>query len=286
MNKRRHVAAAATAAALALTVAACSGSGDKADSPDSSSTALTHIHGLGVDPSDQRLYVATHEGVYTAGVNGKPTLVGASKDDYMGFTVAGDKTFFASGHPSQGGNQGLIKSTDAGKTWTALSLAGQSDFHALEYAHDTLYAYDATHSLLRVSQDGKTWKNGSTLQALDIAVSPSDPDLVLATIAEGVARSTDGGKTFTRGKQPVMAFLSWKSKAALFGIDTSGGLKLSLNGGATWKNVSTVPGGQPQALTALDARHLLAATQDGVYESKDGGETFTKRLALESADVH
>lgn len=34
------------------------------------------------------------------------------------------------------------------------------------------------------------------------------------------------------------------------------------------------------------AQHLLAATQDGVHESKDGGRTFTKRLDVESANVH
>ncbi|MFD0503365.1 WD40/YVTN/BNR-like repeat-containing protein [Streptomyces chiangmaiensis] len=165
-------------------------------------------------------------------------------------------------------------------------MSGQSDFHALDYAHGTLYAYDATGGLLRTSKDGKTWKDGAMLQALDIAVSPSDPDLVLATTAAGIARSTDGGETFTKGKQPVMAFLSWTAKEALYGIDTSGGLNRSTDGGATWKSVSTLPGGQPQALTAVDAEHVLVATWDGVYESKDGGKTFTRRLDVESADVH
>ncbi|MFF4550757.1 F510_1955 family glycosylhydrolase [Streptomyces sp. NPDC001435] len=285
MNNR-HATAATIVLSLALTVAACSNSDDKADSKGSSATALSHIHGLGLDPSDQRLYVATHEGVYTPDAKGKPTLVGNSEDDFMGFTVAGDKTFYASGHPSQGGNKGLIKSTDAGKTWEALSLSGQSDFHSLDYAHGTLYAYDATNGLLRTSKDGKTWKNGATLQALDIAVSPSNPDLVLATTAEGIVRSADGGKTFAKGRQPVMAFLSWTTKDALYGIDTSGGLNRSADGGATWKYVSTLPGGQPQAFTAVGAEHVLAATQNGVYESKDGGKTFAQRLDVEAADAH
>ncbi|MGO4431031.1 WD40/YVTN/BNR-like repeat-containing protein, partial [Streptomyces sp. MCAF7] len=70
---------------------------------------------------------------------------------------------------------------------------------------------------------------------------------------------------------------------ALYGIDTSGGLSRSTDGGATWKKLATVPGGQPQALTAVDAEHVLAATQNGVYESKDGGKTFTERLAIESS---
>jgi hypothetical protein len=282
--KKRHAVAAASALALTLAVAACS-SGDDTDSATAgSATSLSHIHGLGL--VGQRLYVATHTGVYTPDAQGKPKLVGDSKDDFMGFTVAEDKTFYASGHPSRGGNKGLIKSTDAGKTWKSLSLSGQSDFHALDHVHGTIYGYDATNGLLRTSADGTTWKSGAALEALDIAVSPEDPGLVLATTAEGVARSTDGGKSFTKGKQPVMAFLSWSAKDALYGIDTSGGLNRSADGGATWQKLKTVPGGQPQALTAVGAEHVLAATEDGVYESKDGGRTFTRSLVVESTGGH
>ncbi|MEU1596025.1 F510_1955 family glycosylhydrolase [Streptomyces sp. NPDC005708] len=291
MNKR-HAASTVTALSLLLTLAACSSSdaGGSTASDSSSATAISHIHGLGLSPSDGRLYVATHEGIYTPDAQGKPKLVGDSTDDFMGFTVANNGTFYASGHPAQEadgpGNKGLIKSTDAGKTWKTLSLAGQSDFHALDYAHATLYAYDSTNGLLRTSRDGAMWKNGATLQALDIAVSPGDPNLVLATTAEGVARSSDGGKTFAPGKEPVLAYLSWSAKDFLYGIDTSGGLHRSSDGGATWNKVATVPGGQPQALSTIDAGHVLAATQSGVYESKDGGRTFTERLAVESTGGH
>lgn len=290
MNKR-HAASAVTALSL-LTLAACSSSdaGSSTAFDGSSAAAVSHIHGLGLSPSDGRLYVATHEGIYTPDAQGKPKLVGDSTDDFMGFTVAGNGTFYASGHPSREadgpGNKGLIKSTDAGKTWKTLSLAGQSDFHALDYAHVTLYAYDSTNGLLRTSKDGDTWKNGARLQALDIAVSPTEPNLVLASTAEGVSRSSDGGKTFAPGKEPVLAYLSWSAKDSLFGIDTSGGLQRSSDGGTTWNKVATVPGGQPQALTAIDAEHVLAATQSGVYESNDGGRTFTERLSIESTGGH
>ncbi|MFJ3620668.1 F510_1955 family glycosylhydrolase [Streptomyces iakyrus] len=288
MNKR-PAAVAATALALALTLAACSDSGGSEESTDKSAaagTTVSHIHGLGLDPTDQRLYVATHEGVYTPDAKGEPELVGDSKDDFMGFTVAGAKTFYASGHPTSGGNKGLIKSDDAGKTWKSLSLSGESDFHALDFAHGTVYGYDSTNGLVRTTKDGVSWKDGARLEALDIAVSPQNPGLVLATTADGVARSADGGRTFAKGEKPVMAFLSWAAKDALYGIDTSGGVHRSSDGGSTWKKVATVPGGQPQALTAIGAERILAATQTGVYESKDGGKTFAKRLAVVSSGGH
>ncbi|WP_328349510.1 exo-alpha-sialidase [Streptomyces sp. NBC_00445] len=288
MNKRPAVVA-ATALALTLTLAACSDGGESKESTDKSAAAgtrVSHIHGLGVDPTDQRLYVATHEGVYTPDAKGEPDLVGDSKDDFMGFTVAGAKTFYASGHPTSGGNKGLIKSADAGRTWKSLSLSGESDFHALDFAHSTVYGYDSTNGLVRTTKDGISWKDGARLEALDIAVSPTDPGVILATTADGVVRSGDGGKTFAQAQKPVMAFLSWSTKDALYGIDTSGGLNGSADGGITWKKISTVPGGRPQALTAVAAEHVLAATQTGVFESKDGGTTFKKRLAVTSSGGH
>lgn len=283
----KQPAVAGGALALTLVLAACSDADSDGSGPKAEGTAdvrISHVHGLGLDPADQRLYVATHEGIYTDGDGDGPRLVGDSKDDFMGFTVAGADTFLASGHPAPDaggpGNKGLIRSTDAGKTWKTLSLAGETDFHALDYAHGTTYGYDATNGLLRTSKDGVKWKDGAQLQAVDIAVSPEDPELVLATTPDGVARSTDGGATFAAGEKPPMTFVSWKATGALYGIDPAGALHRSSDDGTTWKKTGTVPGGQPQALTAVDAGHVLIATQDGIYESEDGGKTFTKRLAV------
>ncbi|MFI2213889.1 F510_1955 family glycosylhydrolase [Streptomyces sp. NPDC020141] len=292
--KKRHLTLSASAAALALALTACSGSSDDGDSGDSggkgAGATISHIHGVGIGPSDGKLYVATHEGVYTPDADGGPQLVGDRKDDFMGFTVAGKGRFLASGHPAPGrdapANLGLIESTDSGVTWKDRSLVGEVDFHSLEYAHDTIYGYDSTNGLLRVSEDGERWEKRAELAALDLAVSPDDPDTVLATTESGLTRSTDGGKTFGSGTKPLMAFVSWPAADALYGVDPSGGLSLSADGGKSWRKAGTVPGGAPQALTAIDDRRLIAATQDGVYESKDGGKTFAKRLAVSSSGGH
>jgi hypothetical protein len=287
MALRPRSAAAAAAALLAAVLTACTGgSGDGttgSETSPSEETALSHIHGLGVDPADGQLYVATHEGVIAVADDGSSQRV-SDTADYMGFTIAGPKTFLGSGHPAEGSgghaNRGLIKSTDAGKTWNTLSLGGEVDFHALDYAHNTIYGYDSTGGLLRVSKDGRSWDKRAELAALDIAVSPNDPDIVLATTQNGIAKSTNGGKSFSRRAGPVMAYLSWTKPDALYGIDPTGALHRSTDGGATWKKTATVPGGQPQALTAVDANRVLIATQDGVYESRDGGKTFTQRLPV------
>ncbi|MET9789663.1 hypothetical protein [Streptomyces canus] len=54
---------AARTALASLGLTACgSGSSDTTVAASESSTALSHVHGLDVDPADERVYVATHNG--------------------------------------------------------------------------------------------------------------------------------------------------------------------------------------------------------------------------------
>lgn len=280
----RALLATAGTALASLVLAACGGgSSDAGETAAATSEALSHVHGLGVDPADGRVYVATHNGLYTIAKGEKPKLVGDRRDDFMGFTVTGKNTFIASGHGAPGsgrpGNLGLVETHDAGRKWTSWSLSGKADFHSLESAKGIVYGYEGGR--IRVSDDLKSWDDRATLEALDLAVNPGG-DTLLATTAEGVVTSTDGGRTFGEGSGQVQAFVSWPAEKSLFGIDTSGRLSGSGDGGKSWKQLTTVPGGQPQALTAVDADHILAATMTGVYESRDGGRTFAQLAPLAS----
>jgi len=245
--------------------------------------SVSHVHGLGVNRGDGKVYVATHHGLYRVDRPGRAAPVGP-RQDTMGFTVTGPDRFLGSGHPAPGTaappHLGLIESTDAGASWATRSLSGQADFHGLVYAHDTVYGHDATSGMLRVSTDKRAWDDRARVAAADIAVSPADPDTLLATTEQGVARSTDGGRTFASGNGQVQLLLAWPAAATLYGIDPGGTLSRSGDAGATWRAVGTAPGGPPQALTAVDERRLLAATATGVYESRDGGATFTQLLPL------
>jgi hypothetical protein len=60
---------------------------------------VAHVHGLGVNPSDGSLYVATHTGTFRIPEEGQAERIGASYQDTMGFTVAGPDRFLGSGHP-------------------------------------------------------------------------------------------------------------------------------------------------------------------------------------------
>src|SRR5688500_13377313 len=80
-----------------------------------------HVHGLGINPEDGALFVATHTGLFRAGEGERrATRVADRFQDTMGFTVVGPDRFLGSGHPD--GREGLppfpglIESRDAGAT--------------------------------------------------------------------------------------------------------------------------------------------------------------------------
>lgn len=288
-SMRARTALAAAVAALAL--AGCSaGTGqgaasgarpalDAADDP-----GVAHVHGLGVDPADGILYAATHFGLFALPENGTATRIAERFQDTMGFTVVGPNTFLGSGHPDPEKDPdlpprlGLIRSTDAARTWQPVSLSGEVDFHALHSAHGNIYGWDSGTGRLMVSaDDGQTWDTRSTLGLRDFAVSPTDPQLLLATTEQGLARSADGGRTFTAvAGAPVLAVLTWQRADRLYGVDPSGQVHTSADGGRTWGARGAL-GGAPEALAAHGDELYAAATGRGILASADGGRSWSVR---------
>ena len=134
-------------AAIMLTgVVSCTDRGGTNTASQQGSVALGHVPGLGVDPGTGDLYAASHYGLFRFPQSGQPARVGPVQD-VMGFTVVGPNHFLASGHPGpdQDGpsNVGLLESTDGGRSWQTLSLAGQADFHALTTSHGVIYGSNA-----------------------------------------------------------------------------------------------------------------------------------------------
>jgi hypothetical protein len=101
---------------------------------------IVHVHGLGRNPADGSLMIATHTGLFRAGAEGgKPERVAGRFQDTMGFTVVGPDHFLGSGHPASVDDPaflGLIESRDAGNNWRPISLRGEVDFHVLESQGD------------------------------------------------------------------------------------------------------------------------------------------------------
>ena len=245
---------------------------------------IAHVHGLGVDPADGALYAATHFGLFRLPEDGsEATRVANRYQDTMGFTVVGPRTFLGSGHPDFREDLpprlGLIESTDAGQSWQPLSLRGEADFHALQAAHGNVYGYEAGSGAFMVSSDREQWETRSTLALRDFAVSPTDPDTVLATTERGLAHSTDGGRTWTAVRAPVTAVLAW-SGDSLYGLGPDGSVHVSPDGGASWTERGSA-GGPPEAVTVDDRDGgevlYVAVAERGILQSTDGGHTFSPR---------
>jgi len=266
------------AVALAATVAAVVlwQTGQPGDT--SHPVALTHVHGLGINPADGTLYVATHDGLYQIPADGQARLVGSGRQDTMGFTIAGPNQFLASGHPApgQGGppHLGLIESGDGGVTWTTRSLAGTADFHALRFGHDTVYGYNSTTGQLITSTDKVNWQTRASLSLRDFDLSPTDPQTLLATTQTGLQRSTDGGTTWVSAGGPPILLLAWETADRLWGVTNFGDVLRSADGGSSWTPSGKLSG-QVAAFAAHDGTLYASVHERGILRSTDHGSAWT-----------
>ena len=278
--------------ALAVAVAGCAGApdattgggadghGDAVEQPTPGSLPSDHVHGVGVNPGDSSVYLATHDGLFRY-VDGAPKRVGPVID-LMGFTVAGPDHFYASGHPGPGVDLpnpvGLIESRDAGQTWLPLSRAAESDFHALTSSAAGVVGFDGA---LRVSGDRATWKELDPPAApFSVAAAP-DGGVLLGTTDGGLLRSSDSGETWeTIDTGVVLMLLAWAGSDTVVGVAPDGTVAVSDDAGATWTQQGSA-GGPPQALGAHagpEGLRVLVATDAALEESKDGGVTFSAYL--------
>jgi hypothetical protein len=246
-----------------------------------------HVHGLGINPADRSLLIATHTGTYRASPNEqKAARISESRQDTMGFTVAGPNHFLGSGHPDvQESVQknlpphlGLIESRDSGRTWQSLSLSGEADFHVLRLTGQRVYGYDASNDRLLVSRDrGQKWREvNRPAPLLDLAVDPTDAQHLIAAGEGGLYESSNEGRTWRRLDLRI-GLLAWPSAKTLYVVDAQGSLFRIADEERRWIRVANV-GGQPAAFLAETEKELYLALRDGtIKQSRDSGRTWAVR---------
>lgn len=285
----RAIALTAAVAAAALVVGACSnggnGSGDDGSaSPSDAEPGVIHVHGLGINPEDGMLYAATHSGVYRIDDDGTAARVSRYYQDTMGFTVLGSDHFAGSGHPDlydealhregRPPHLGLVESTDAGHTWQEVSLLGEVDFHALSFVHDRVYGYDATGRRFMVSSDRKDWDTRSLeIDMIDFAVSPDDPEQIVAGDGRQALASGDGGRSWRPvDGSPGLVFLDWTDVDGLVGVDAAG-VVFGSDDGRSFRRLGEL--GAPPGALLVTSDAWYAATEGGsILRSNDDGDTW------------
>lgn len=243
-----------------------------------------HVHGLGVNPRDGALFIATHTGLFRAAEGERTaTRVKDRYQDTMGFTVTGPDRFLGSGHPDAREGLppylGLIRSTDAGGDWQPVSLLGKADFHVLEASGRRVVGFgsdfESRRAQLLVSDDGgRTWAEREPPEPLvDLAISPENRDELVASGERGLHRSLDGGRTW-RELPDGPGLLGWSPSGELYRVAADGEVSRSRDGGRSWQARGGV-GAQPAAFLA-EERRLYVALHDGtIKQSDDGGRSWT-----------
>ena len=243
-----------------------------------------HAHGLGVDPADGALFIATHTGLFRSPEGqDKAKRVGESFQDTMGFTVSGPGRFLGSGHPDARSKKrpmlGLIESVDGGKSWNPVVLEGQADFHVLRTAGQRVIGYDAIgNRLLRMSSSRKPTKLSKPRgTVIDLVIDPRDVRHYVAATDSGLYESRDAGRRWTRLDRRRVGLLAYLRSGALTLVRGDGVVeRLTPRDG--WRQMGQLQG-RPGAL-ASDANKLYLALQDGpVLESSDGGRSWRPRVA-------
>ncbi|WP_216853351.1 F510_1955 family glycosylhydrolase [Phytoactinopolyspora halotolerans] len=253
---------------------------DESDADDQAGAAFGHIHGLGV--VDGVLHVATHYGLFSVD-SGGVSMTSEDDHDFMGFTVADDGSFLASGHPNSRtdlpGHLGLLGSSDGGQTWDQIALTGEVDFHALDAKDGVVVGYDSGTAQLMRSDDRENWEQLGQYAIADVTISPDDTDTLLITAESGPMVSTDGGGSFAGiDGAPVLMFVDWPRSGELYGISPDGTVHRSSDGGTTWEAGAEL-GDRPQALTVAPDGSIYVALPVSIVVSDDQGASFDEHYA-------
>lgn len=288
MSLFRATLATVTATAAAFWLVACGGGDAKRTAlPKTSDPGPVHVHGLGVNPRDDAFFIATHTGLFRLARDSRSAARVADRyQDTMGFTVVGPDRFLGSGHPD--GREGLppflglIRSDDAGRTWTSVSLQGKVDFHALEAVGERVYGYGSDWKtraarFLTSADGGTTWTRLREPEPIaSLAISPRDPSVIMAAGERALHVSTDAGRSWRAVDAPT-GLVTWPPAGPVV-VQVDGTVVGARDATQTWSRRGSI-GGEPAAFDSGPDGQLLAARHDGfLLVSRDGGRSWAERF--------
>ncbi|MEK6931068.1 MAG: hypothetical protein AABZ37_02705, partial [Thermoproteota archaeon] len=227
-------------------------SNDQKPTTDTRTVEWRHVHGIGVDPTDSSiLYIATHGDFYQSRNGAPPVKVDKVRADYMAFNAPHDKDLplYASGHPSSGGNTGLIKSTDGGVTWQQVAkvLEPAVDFHAMTLSKsdpNLILGFDSGgRGLFKTIDAGNTWEKLEYPEYISaLAISPDNSQLIFAGTGNGIYKSNDMSTTWNHIAYEGLTVyaMNFDDQGILFASVDTFGLVRSDDLGVTWEDLPDI----------------------------------------------
>ena len=279
---------------------------------------------VGSGESNSQRSVSYGDGIYRSDDGGKNFQnLGLKKSEHIGRVVIDPRdskvVYVAAEGPlwGPGGDRGLYKSADGGKTWKAV-LTISDNTGVVDVAIDpsnpdivyaaayqrrrhvyTLIDGGPESAIYKSTDAGATWnKLKSGLPTVDmgrigLAVSPADPNVVYATIEAadgkgGVFRSNDKGATWEKRNEFDVGAMYYarvvpdpKNVDRIFVMNVS--LRESLDGGKTLHKINEVNHhGDNHALwiDPDDTKHWLLGSDGGMYETRDDAKTWQYKANL------
>lgn len=274
---------------------------------------------VGSGENNSQRSVSFGDGVYKSVDGGKSWKnVGLGKSEHIGKILVDPRdsnvVYVAAQGPlwNPGGDRGLYKTTDGGKTWkpvlTISENTGVTDVVFDPRNPDILYAASyqrrrhvytlingGPESAIHKSLDGgKTWTKLESglpkewLGRIGLAISPQDPDTVYAIIeatrkAGGFFRSKDAGASFEKmnsysgggAQYYAEIFVDPNNAQRVFAMDVW--VRVSDDGGKTWTKINEAnkhPDNHAMWIDPRNSDHYLMGCDGGLYETYDDARTW------------
>ncbi len=252
-------------------------------------SSFEHVHGLAVD-AEGKVYIATHHGLLVLTNDEKVYSVGRTEHDFMGFSLHPNEkgVMYASGHPEKGGNLGVIKSENGGKTWKKISDAvrGPADFHAMTISPanpSVLYGWYAL-MIQRSVDGGKTWniRKMGMPPMLSMVASSQDAETVYVASGAAFLISRNGGKDWeiVDSDMQMTALASHARENLLVSYSGKYGVAKSTNDGRAWEKLADWFADEPIEYLAMhpeNAAIMYAVTgENNIYKSEDSGAVWNQ----------
>jgi photosystem II stability/assembly factor-like uncharacterized protein len=285
---------------------------------------------VGSGESNSQRSVSYGDGVYRSVDGGKSwENLGLKKSEHVGRVVVDPRdskvVYVAAEGPlwGPGGDRGLYKSVDGGKTWKAVLTisenTGAVDVQLDPSNPDIVYAAayqrrrhvytlidGGPESAIYKSTDaGATWnKLKSGLPSVDmgrigLAVSPADPNVVYASIEAadkkgGIFRSSDKGATWEKRNEFDVGAMYYarvvadpKNVDRIFVMNVQ--LRESLDGGKTLHTINeSNHHGDNHAIwiDPDDTKHWLLGSDGGMYETWDNAKSWEFKANLPTVQFY